>query len=501
MKKSYNSSSLIGGIVLFVLLFSASAIQAQVGIGTTNPNASSALDITSTTQGLLLPRMTTAQRNILRATAANSLMVYDTDLKSFYYFDATALPAPGTWVKINAAANQRNNYVLVKSAADLPAPISGTITLLSNTYYEINGTITLTGSINLNNAYVAGLDANEDVLSFPGGTVFAGNTGGSIRNITIKGARAFNITGPGISTNSSLLVQNTIIDGMTTDVGNISGLGLYFGNIVQFINNKGGISYSNIGNLLLNNQAWFASNQGTFETYTGTFGLIEKVSGFSTVPNGATGFDVSTTGLTVGTGVLLGTVFSGAGTYVKPYPATSTYPGYNFSNAWSVNCPGIPREADDAATGDAYLTASAATSFTGSGNNANSRKKLNGPTTSVNLFRFDNGNPPENNKIYYRGNKPRFFQVVSSLSFEPADISTYIFFIAVNGAIVEQTKVFTRPDVSNGIFTSQNPGINNITIVGNVSLKNGDYVEVWAQRDTGSGTTSINTISLNLSIR
>src|SRR5690606_37089619 len=139
----------------------------QVGIGTTNPNASSALDITSTTQGLLLPRMTTAQRNILRATAANSLMVYDTDLKSFYYFDATALPAPGTWVKINAAANQRNNYVLVKSAADLPPPISGTITLLSNTYYEINGTITLTGSINLNNAYVAGLDANEDVLSFP----------------------------------------------------------------------------------------------------------------------------------------------------------------------------------------------------------------------------------------------------------------------------------------------------------------------------------------------
>ena len=138
MKKSYTPSSLIGGIVLFVLLFSASAIQAQVGIGTTNPNASSALDITSTTQGLLLPRMTTAQRNMLRATAANSLMVYDTDLKSFYYFDATALPAPGTWVKINAAANQRDNYVLVKSAADLPAPISGTITLLSNTYYEIN---------------------------------------------------------------------------------------------------------------------------------------------------------------------------------------------------------------------------------------------------------------------------------------------------------------------------------------------------------------------------
>ncbi|WP_240484786.1 hypothetical protein [Aequorivita vladivostokensis] len=163
MKKSYIPSSLIGGIVLFVFLFSASAIQAQVGIGTTNPNASSALDISSTTKGLLTPRMTTAQRLAI-TTPANSLLVYDTSLESFYYYDTT--PAPGAWIRINSGSNQRNNYVLVKSAADLPSPISGTITLLSNTYYEINGTITLTGSINLNNAYVAGLDANEDVLSY-----------------------------------------------------------------------------------------------------------------------------------------------------------------------------------------------------------------------------------------------------------------------------------------------------------------------------------------------
>ncbi len=503
MKKSYKSSSLIGRIVLFVLLFSASAIQAQVGIGTTNPNASSALDITSTTQGLLLPRMTTAQRNMLRATAANSLMVYDTDLKSFYYFDATALPAPGTWVKINAAANQRDNYVLVKSAADLPPPISGTITLLSNTYYEINGTITLTGSINLNNAYVGGLDANEDVLSFPGGTVFKGNTGGSIRNITIKGNKAFEIAGPGMTSTSSLLVQNTIVDGMTTGVGSISGLGLYFGNIVQFLNNANGISYSNIGNLLLNNQGWFGDNRGTFETFTGSFGLVEKVSGFSTANGTAIAIDVNSNP-NVGNGVIIATVFSGNTTapsgYINKY-TTGSYVGYNFTKVWSVNCPGVPRESDDVSTGDMFFTQSATTSFSGNGNFPNSRKKLNGSTTSANLFRFDQGNPPENNRLYYRGNKPRFFQVVSSLSFEPADISTYIFFIAVNDIIVEQTKIFTRPDVTNGIFTSTNPGINNITIVGNVILRNGDYVEVWAQRDSGSNNTNINTVSLNLSIR
>jgi len=494
MKKSYNSSSLIGGIVLFVLLFSASAIQAQVGIGTTNPNASSALDITSTTQGLLLPRMTTAQRNMLRATAANSLMVYDTDLKSFYYFDATALPAPGTWVKINAAANQRNNYVLVKSAADLPPPISGTITLLSNTYYEINGTITLTGSINLNNAYVAGLDANEDVLSYPGGTVFAGNTGGSIRNITIKGARAFNITGPGISTSSSLLIQNTIIDGMTTSVGTISALGLYFGNIVQFINNTNGISYSNIGNLLLNNQAWLGSNLGTFETLTGSFGLVEKASGFSSVPTGATGLDVSATGLSVGNGVLLGTVFSGAGTYVKGYAPANTYPGYNFTNAWSVNCPGIPRESDDVATGDINLDAAVGsgelTTFTGTG--TGSRTKVAGTTASNSLFRFERVG---NNRIVYRGAKRRFFQVNASVSYQASGDPTIILYIAKNGSVITQTKVYGRG--ATGFFV--NAGILALPIIGTVELSNGDYIEIWAERYSGTG--DMNTVSLNLTAR
>ena len=51
---------------------------AQVGIGTTIPNASAALDITSTTSGLLPPRMTQVQRNAI-ATPAAGLIVYCTN--------------------------------------------------------------------------------------------------------------------------------------------------------------------------------------------------------------------------------------------------------------------------------------------------------------------------------------------------------------------------------------------------------------------------------------
>lgn len=44
------------------------------------------LDIKSTTKGVLIPRMTTAQRTVI-ASPPSGLMVYDTDIKAFYYYD------------------------------------------------------------------------------------------------------------------------------------------------------------------------------------------------------------------------------------------------------------------------------------------------------------------------------------------------------------------------------------------------------------------------------
>ena len=51
---------------------------AQVGISTTMPDASAALDITSTTGGLLTPRMTAAQRDAI-ATPSQGLIIFCTD--------------------------------------------------------------------------------------------------------------------------------------------------------------------------------------------------------------------------------------------------------------------------------------------------------------------------------------------------------------------------------------------------------------------------------------
>jgi hypothetical protein len=51
--------------------------QGKIGIGTATTNASAILEINSTDKGVLLPRMTKAQRNAITKVAG--LMIYQTD--------------------------------------------------------------------------------------------------------------------------------------------------------------------------------------------------------------------------------------------------------------------------------------------------------------------------------------------------------------------------------------------------------------------------------------
>lgn len=62
--------------------------QNGVGIGTTSPHSSSILEINSTSKGLLIPRMTTAERTAI-ATPATGLQVYDTTTNSLWFYNGT----------------------------------------------------------------------------------------------------------------------------------------------------------------------------------------------------------------------------------------------------------------------------------------------------------------------------------------------------------------------------------------------------------------------------
>lgn len=50
---------------------------AQVGVGTSAPDASAKLEVSSTEKGFLVPRMTTTQRNLI-SSPANGLLLYNT---------------------------------------------------------------------------------------------------------------------------------------------------------------------------------------------------------------------------------------------------------------------------------------------------------------------------------------------------------------------------------------------------------------------------------------
>lgn len=65
-------------ICITLLLLLSGVSNAQVGIGTSTPDNSAALDITSNTKGLLLPRMTSVQRDAI-SSPATGLMIFCTN--------------------------------------------------------------------------------------------------------------------------------------------------------------------------------------------------------------------------------------------------------------------------------------------------------------------------------------------------------------------------------------------------------------------------------------
>jgi len=69
----------------------------SVGIGTSAPAASSILELSSNSRGLLIPRMSTTDRNAI-ASPATGLLVYDNSLNSFYYHNGS------TWTQVGATA-------------------------------------------------------------------------------------------------------------------------------------------------------------------------------------------------------------------------------------------------------------------------------------------------------------------------------------------------------------------------------------------------------------
>ena len=62
-----------------------------------NADNSAMLDVKSTNKGVLLPRLTTGQRNAV-INPATGLLVFDTDENNFYFYDGTA------WLNVSSGS-------------------------------------------------------------------------------------------------------------------------------------------------------------------------------------------------------------------------------------------------------------------------------------------------------------------------------------------------------------------------------------------------------------
>src|SRR5687767_11255010 len=103
----------------FTLFFAISSfrLSAQVAVNTTNtaPHSSAIFDVSSTSKGLLIPRMTTLQRTAI-ASPAQGLLVYDTNTSSFWFYKVSAWtnlsPSGGGWLLTgNSLTNPAVNFL------------------------------------------------------------------------------------------------------------------------------------------------------------------------------------------------------------------------------------------------------------------------------------------------------------------------------------------------------------------------------------------------------
>ncbi|MEZ5082261.1 MAG: DUF1566 domain-containing protein [Bacteroidales bacterium] len=78
-------------LILSVVLLSGQDILAQISVNTDGsaPDASAMFDVKSTTSGVLIPRMTAAERDLI-GSPATGLMVFVSDDASFYYFNGVS---------------------------------------------------------------------------------------------------------------------------------------------------------------------------------------------------------------------------------------------------------------------------------------------------------------------------------------------------------------------------------------------------------------------------
>jgi hypothetical protein len=252
-------------------------------------NASAMLDVKSTTKGLLIPRMTTAQRTAI-GSPATGLQVYDTDLNLLHFYNGsswTALTAGTNFWTLSGGHIYNNTGTNVGIGATAPGDkleVNGNIRL-TNTGTVLAGPST-TGSaysitLRAGDPYVpvggAGGSVNITATNnMPSGGSGYGNLGPS-GNVNISSGSGYNTAGGNVNITAGQTSCWSLTGNSHSDVNIQGGANLVAADAAS-INIQGGgtvgvgcpTANANGGNLIL---------KSGIGTGTGTQGNIQLLNG------------------------------------------------------------------------------------------------------------------------------------------------------------------------------------------------------------------------------
>lgn len=322
---------LLAIVVLFVLVTGSNAqnifpSSGAAGIGTTSPNASSLLEVKSTTKGVLFPRMTLLQRNAI-VSPATSLLIYQTNNTSgYYYYNGLSWSA----VTPSAASRTLNNLCSPTAINQSLFPLtSGAITLGSASLGWKN--LYLTNALYLSGSIILHAPGKENLFT---GTN-AGNTSVSGRDNTGAGAYALNHLTSGVyntACGASALYSNT-----TGSLNTASGYYSLFNNTIGNYNTASGVYSLSSNTIGINNtangfHALYLNTTGNNNTASGEASLYLNTTGSLNTASGEASLASNTTGsnnTACGAFALQNTTSS------KYNTALGADAGYNYDNGYN----------------------------------------------------------------------------------------------------------------------------------------------------------------------
>jgi hypothetical protein len=224
---------------VLVFLVNVSFAQQNVGIGTLNPSANAVLDLVSpaNNQGFLMPRLTTAQRLSIATTASdNGLVVYDTGLNQFYYWNGASwstFSSQGWGLSGNALTDSTAQFLgssnafpwilRTKNTERLRVTGSGLVGIGTN---SPTSTLDVKGDINTSKYYKIG---STVILQNQGtGSIYVGQNAGPLSSFLSSNTFVGANTGKNTTGGFNTLVGESAGTALTSGQGNTL-LGEYSG--------------------------------------------------------------------------------------------------------------------------------------------------------------------------------------------------------------------------------------------------------------------------------